>query len=287
MTPLIPLSPEKLRPLATLHVCMDEHMKTIDPDALREQVRARYGEIAEHGDNCCGGASPGCCSDAESGYCEKLGYSHTDLLAAPDGSNLGLGCGNPTATASIRLGETVLDLGSGAGFDCFLAARQLNGTGRVIGVDMTSAMVTKARANAHKAGYQNVEFRLGEIESLPVADSSVDLIISNCVINLSPDKPRVFREAFRVLKPGGRLAIADVVATKRMPMAAQTGFDTICACIGGAALVDDLKAMLKDAGFSTVKVVLHEETRQLINQWTADEKAGDYVVSSLITAAKS
>ena len=259
-------------------------MKTIDPDTVREHVRARYGDIAKHDKGCCGGASGGCCGD---NYSKKLGYSESELSAVPDSSNLGLGCGNPTAIASIRPGETILDLGSGAGFDCFLAARQLNGTGHVIGVDMTAAMITKARANARKGGHQNIEFRLGEIEALPVPDNSVDLIISNCVINLSPDKPRVFREAFRVLKAGGRLAIADVVATKRVPAAAQAALDSICACIGGAALVDDLKAMLQDAGFSSVKIALHEESRALINQWTANDQSGNFAVSALITATKS
>jgi SAM-dependent methyltransferase len=151
---------------------------------------------------------------------------------------------------------------------------------------MTAAMIAKARSNARKSGYENVEFRLGEIEALPVADASVDLIISNCVINLSPDKSRVFREAFRVLKPGGRLAIADIVATQQVPAAARAELETIGACVGGAALVDELKAMLKEAGFSVIEIALREETRALINQWTADGHAGDYVVSALITATK-
>jgi SAM-dependent methyltransferase len=258
-------------------------MKTIDPDAVREHVRARYGDIARQNESCCSGAGSGCCGDSLS---KQIGYTESELSAVPDGANLGLGCGNPTAIASIRPGETILDLGSGAGFDCFLAARQLQGTGHVIGVDMTAAMIAKARSNARKSGYENVEFRLGEIEALPVADASVDLIISNCVINLSPDKSRVFREAFRVLKPGGRLAIADIVATQQVPAAARAELETIGACVGGAALVDELKAMLKEAGFSVIEIALREETRALINQWTADGHAGDYVVSALITATK-
>ena len=180
----------------------------------------------------------------------------------------------------------MLDLGSGAGFDCFLAARQLAGTGRVIGVDMTAAMITKARANAAKSPQRNVEFRLGEIEALPVPDTSVDLIISNCVINLSPEKERVFREAARVLKPGGRLAIADIVAIRPLPAAMHEKLATIGACVGGAALLDDLRAMLLEAGFARVDVALRENSRAMINEWTDDGNAGEFVVSALITATK-
>jgi SAM-dependent methyltransferase len=258
-------------------------MKNIDPGAVREHVRARYGDIATQNQGCCSGAGSGCCGDSHS---KQIGYTESDLSAVPDGANLGLGCGNPTALASIRPGETVLDLGSGAGFDCFLVARQLKGTGHVIGVDMTAAMIAKAPANARKGGFDNVEFRLGEIEALPIADGSVELIISNCVINLSPDKSRVFREAFRVLKPGGRLAIADIVATQQVPAAARAELEAIGACVGGAALVDELKTMLNEMGFSSIEIMLREETRALINEWTADGHAGDYVLSALITATK-
>ena len=194
---------------------------------------------------CCGGA-------AQTTASEKLGYSAADLAGVPAGADLGLGCGNPLALAGIRPGETVLDLGSGAGFDCLLAARQLNGTGRVIGVDMAPPMIARARRNAARAGFANVEFRLGEIEHLPVADASVDLIISNCVINLSPEKAQVFREAFRVLKPGGRLAIADVVATKPVPADLRQKLAAIGACVAGAALISDVRAMLRGAGFTRV-----------------------------------
>ena len=285
-------------------------------EEIRTHVRERYGAIAEQAGEDCGCAptcctpagsakqpKPGatapqsCCSTAAGGdsYGEKLGYSADELNAAPAGSELGLGCGNPLAIASIKPGETVLDLGSGAGFDCFLAARQLAGTGRVIGVDMTPAMITKARANAAKGGYPNppqpgrtsVEFRLGEIEALPVADASVDLILSNCVINLSPEKERVFREAFRVLKPGGRLALADIVATQPVPLTLRGKLDAIGACVGGAALVDDLRTMLTQAGFAKVEIVLKEASRELIRQWTDDAAAGDFVVSALITAHKA
>ncbi len=260
-------------------------MKTIEPDTVREHVRARYGNIAVNGGGCCGSVD-GCCG-SENSCDQRLGYSAVHVASVPEGSNLGLGCANPMAIASIRPGETILDLGSGAGFDCFLAARQLNGTGRVIGVDMTPAMIAKARNNIRKGRYTNVEFRLGEIEALPVADNFVDLVISNCVINLSPEKPRVFREAFRVLKAGGRLALADVVAIKPLPESIRTQSNAIGACIGGAALVDDLKTMLKDAGFIRIEIVPRDETRSLINQWTEDKIASDFVVSAFITAFKA
>lgn len=267
----------------------------IDTEEIRSFVRQRYGAIAEQSDaGCCGGpaeretgAARGCCGKDQTSYGERLGYSAEELASAPAGADLGLGCGNPLAIASIRPGETVLDLGSGAGFDCFLAARQLAGTGRVIGVDMTPAMVTKARANARRGNYANVEFRLGEIEALPVADASVDLILSNCVINLSPEKARVFREAFRVLKPGGRLAIADVVATKPLPEALRKELNSIGACVGGASLVDELRAMLEEAGFARVEITVRESSRATIGQWTQDATAGDYVVSAFITGHKA
>ncbi len=263
-------------------------MKTTLPDneKVRGYVRERYGAIAEQSDGSCGCTATGCCGGEHKNYGEKLGYTAEDLAAAPEGSDLGLGCGNPLAIASIKPGEVVLDLGSGAGFDCFLAARQLAGTGFVIGVDMTAAMVTKARTNAAKSGFKNVEFRLGEIEALPVADGSVDLIISNCVINLSPEKLRVFREAFRVLKPGGRLAIADVVATRPLPEAVRQKLAAIGACIGGATPIDELRALLAEVGFGRVEIDRRESSREYIRHWTNDARAGDFVVSALITAYK-
>ncbi|HVS52679.1 MAG TPA: arsenite methyltransferase [Opitutaceae bacterium] len=258
-----------------------------ETEKVREFVRERYGAIAEQSDASCGCAKTGCCGGAAENYGEKLGYSAAELAAAPEGADLGLGCGNPLAIASIQPGETVLDLGSGAGFDCFLAARQLAGTGHVIGVDMTAAMIAKARANARKGGAANVEFRLGEIEALPVADASVDLILSNCVINLSPEKARVFAEAFRVLKPGGRLAIADVVATKPLPVELQKKLSAIGACIGGATPLDEMRALLQGAGFARVDIVPKESSRAYIAQWTDDATAGEFVVSALITAYKT
>jgi len=273
-------------------------------EQIRDFVRARYGAIAEQaGTDCgCGPAccteeappkaetaeaccAPTCCGGGKS-YGEKLGYTVEELAAAPEGADLGLGCGNPLAIASIKPGETVLDLGSGAGFDCFLAARQLAGTGQVIGVDMTAAMISKARANARKGHYPNVDFRLGEIEALPVANATVDLIMSNCVINLSPEKARVFREAFRVLKPGGRLAIADVVATKPLPVELRKKLSAIGACIGGATLVSEMRALLIEAGFTRVDIVPKDSSRAYIGQWTDDATAGEFVVSALITAVK-
>lgn len=275
-----------------------------EPETIREYVRERYGAIAEQAGAGCGcGPSTGCCAsepkaadeanrgccgsaaDADKSYGEKLGYTPEELAVAAD-ADLGLGCGNPLAIASIRAGEVVVDLGSGAGFDCLLAARQLAGTGRVIGVDMTPAMIAKARANAVQSGLANIEFRLGEIEALPVADATADLVISNCVVNLSPEKPRVLREAFRVLKPGGRLAIADIVATRPLPEAMRAKLAAIGACVGGAALVTDLRAMLAAAGFVRIEIVPRESSRAMISQWTDDATAGDFVVSALITARK-
>lgn len=268
-----------------------------NPDTIRQYVRERYGAIAEQAGAGCGcGSGGGCCAAtldvpaggpaaAPASYGEKLGYTAEELQAAAD-ADFGLGCGNPLALAGLRPGEVVVDLGSGAGFDCLLAARQLAGTGRVIGVDMTAAMVTKARANAVKAGLHNLEFRLGEIEALPVANETADLVISNCVINLSPEKARVLQEAFRILKPGGRLAIADVVATRPLPAALREKLSAIGACVGGAARVEELRAMLEAAGFVRVTITSRESTRALIREWTEDETAGDFVVSALITADK-
>lgn len=262
-------------------------------ETIRDYVRERYGAIADQNDAGesagCGCQTTGCCAstaEANETYSAQLGYSAEDLAHAPVGADLGLGCGNPLALASIQPGETVLDLGSGAGFDAFLAARQLGGTGRVIGVDMTPAMVGKARRNAAKSGQANVEFRLGEIEALPVADTSVDLIISNCVINLSPEKPRVFAEAFRVLKTGGRLTISDVVATRPLPDDIREQLPLIGACIGGASLVEELRAQLTAAGFVRVEIALKGASRKFIAQWGDDPRIADYLVSAIITAWK-
>ena len=203
-------------------------------ETVREEVRRRYGATAS-GKSAC---ADDCCTSTSA---TDLGYSAEDAAAAPEAANLGLGCGNPLAIASLKEGQVVLDLGSGAGFDCFLAARAVGKTGRVIGVDMTHEMLSKARENAQKNGFTNVEFRLGEIEALPVADNSVDVIISNCVINLSPEKQRVFNEAFRVLKPGGRLAVADMVATAPLPDDIKADWAAYTGCMSGASQITELE----------------------------------------------
>lgn len=253
-------------------------------DKIRLNVRNRYGAIAtrEGGMSCCGGTGV-----LESGTdATQLGYSPDETATIPEGANLGLGCGNPTAIASIQPGETVLDLGSGGGFDCFLAARQTGPDGRVIGVDMTAEMIHKARVNAAKGDFPQVEFRLGEIEHLPVADGSVDLIISNCVINLSPDKPRAFVEAFRVLKPGGRLAVSDIVALQPLPEDLKADVEAYTGCVAGASSVAELDAMLTEAGFRNIQVQVQAQSCGFINEWIPGRRAGGYVASALITATK-
>jgi len=221
-------------------------------DDVRTLVRRRYGAIAEgasSGAGCCGGPS-----SAEE-VLAQVGYSADQAAAIPEGANLGLGCGNPIAHAALRPGETVLDLGSGGGIDCFLASREVGPGGRVIGVDMTPAMVERARANAKRGGYTNVEFRLGEIEHLPVPDASVDAILSNCVVNLSPEKPQVFREAYRALRPGGRMLLSDLVWTRPLPDETRNNVDLYCGCVAGASLKDDYLALIREAGFREVEVV--------------------------------
>lgn len=257
-----------------------------DDETLREQVRSRYGSIARSGGSCC--PSGGCGSapaDAE-GYAAKLGYAPDDVSSVPDGADMGLGCGNPHAIAGLKTGETVLDLGSGGGLDCFLASRQVGPEGRVIGVDMTPDMVSKARRAAREAGYVNVEFRLGEIEHLPVADGTVDVILSNCVINLSPDKQSVFNDAFRVLRPGGRLAVSDVVAVRELPDSMRNDAGILCGCVGGAALVADIEQMLRNAGFSDVHVEIKADSAEIVSGWEHGAGYQEYVRSALIGATK-
>ncbi len=218
---------------------------------IKRAVRQNYAEVAKGTGSCCGPSEK---PKAFVKVSKTIGYSDEDVQSAPDGANMGLGCGNPTAIASLRRGETVLDLGSGGGFDCFIAADKVGGKGRVIGVDMTPEMIEKARENAMKGGYKNVEFRLGEIENLPAADSSVDVIISNCVINLAPDKRRVFDEAYRVLKPGGRVMIADVVLLKKLPDEIMNSVSAYTGCVAGASMKDEYIRIVKKAGFKDVKI---------------------------------
>ncbi len=226
---------------------------------VRKFVRERYAGIARQGGSCCDtSATCGCGGTAEA-VGRRIGYSAEDLRSAPEGANLGLGCGNPVALASIKEGETVLDLGAGGGFDCFLAARAVGPSGRVIGVDMTPEMVEKARENARRGGYGNVEFRLGEIENLPAADGCADAVISNCVINLSTAKARVFAEAYRVLKPGGRVMISDLVLSKELPKAVAASLAAHAGCIAGAVRKEEYIRLMKKAGFREVRVV--EEAR--------------------------
>jgi SAM-dependent methyltransferase len=248
-------------------------------------VRQRYGKVAENDSGCGSGCCSGPAADAGA-VAQGLGYSAAEVEGAPAGANLGLGCGNPQAIAALKPGEIVLDLGSGGGFDCFLAARQVGASGHVIGVDMTPEMNTRARANAVKAGLANVEFRLGEIENLPLADASVDVIISNCVINLAPDKARVFAEAWRVLRPGGRLAIADVVAFAELPAAAREDLALYTGCLAGAALVSEIETLLAAQGFTAIRVAPKDESRSFIRDWAPGSDLTDYVVSATIEAVK-
>lgn len=299
-------------------------METRDKEEVRESVRERYGKIAKAGGvktessqpvsccgptqistepiqtaSCCGPAdtatetaqSASCCgpSDFSVGKMSQLmGYTKEEIESVPEGANMALGCGNPVALASLKPGETVVDLGSGGGFDCFLAAKEVGENGRVIGVDMTPDMISKARRNAEKAGTSNIEFRLGEIESLPVADNTADIIMSNCVINLSPDKQSVYRDAYRVLKPGGRLAISDVLATAELPDEIRNDLSLVGACIGGAATIEATESILKEAGFEDIKITPKDSSRDLVREWDPNKskKGLDYVVSAYIEAFK-
>ena len=266
-------------------------MKNENTDEIRQKVREHYGKVAADGGGC------GCVPQAGGGCCSPdqamdkkgstlMGYTSNDLTGVVAGANLNLGCGNPVALAHLSPGETVLDLGSGGGFDSFLAARAVGPEGRVIGVDMTAEMVAKARTNSESMQAENVSFRLGEIEHLPVSDSSVDVILSNCVINLSPDKKQVWREAFRVLKPGGRLSISDIVAIKPLPADLRERFAFYTGCVAGAAEVAAIEADLSASGFAEIAVRLKPESRTMISQWFPDSGAEEYVASAEIEAVK-
>ncbi len=253
----------------------------MDNDDIKKAVREGYANVVKGTSSCCGSKASSCCGggsvSAES-ISKSIGYSDEDLKAVPSESNLGLGCGNPVALASLKEGETVVDLGSGAGFDCFLASPRVGAKGKVIGVDMTPEMIDKARRNQQKGGFTNVEFRLGEIENLPVADSSADIIISNCVINLSTDKPRVFAEAFRVLRPGGRVMVSDIVLTGKLPEYVMKSVQAYVGCLSGAMLKSDYIGAIKSAGFGEIEVI--EETSFPLDDMFNDPTAREIIKST-------
>ena len=261
-------------------------------DEIRQKVRKSYSEVADSsnsGSSC--GTESSCCGVSDDAAINtlvstRLGYSENDLENVPEGADMGLGCGNPRAIASIQPGETVLDLGSGGGFDCFLAAAETGESGFVIGIDMTPTMISKARNNAVKGQYHHVEFRLGEIEHMPVANDIVDVIISNCVINLSPDKRQVFSEAFRVLKPGGRLAISDVVASTELPEEIKNDLALYSGCMAGASPIVELQTILEESGFEKVNIVPKDESKDFIKDWAPGRGVEDYVLSATIEAVK-
>ena len=261
-------------------------------DEHRQGVRDAYAQVANasnegdsHGieSSCCGVSDDSAINTLIS---TRMGYSEDDLKNVPTGADMGLGCGNPRAIASLKEGEVAVDLGAGGGFDCFLASQEVGASGHVIGVDMTPDMLSKARNNATKGKYTNVEFRLGEIENLPIANDTADVILSNCVINLSPNKAQVFKETFRVLKPGGRLAISDVVATVELPEEMKNDPALIAGCMGNASLVEDLEEMIKAAGFCNVQIQPKDESKDFIRDWAPDHNVTDYVVSASIEGVK-
>ncbi|PCI09314.1 MAG: arsenite S-adenosylmethyltransferase [Gammaproteobacteria bacterium] len=271
---------------------MSQPLDQKQADEIRQNVRKSYADVAESsnkGDSC--GTQVSCCGVSDDAAINtlvstRLGYSESDMESVPDGADMGLGCGNPGAIASIKPGETVLDLGSGGGFDCFLAASETTESGHVIGIDMTPTMISKARSNAVKGQYHQVEFRLGEIEHLPVADNLVDVIISNCVINLSPDKNQVFSEAFRVLKPGGRLAISDVVASTELPAEIKNDLALYSGCMAGASQIDALQSILEKHGFEKIHIAPKDASKDFIKDWAPGRGAEDYVLSATIEAVK-
>lgn len=265
-------------------------MQNLKHDEIRREVSRSYGTIANAGAAGSGCSPSSCCGTENNPTPEEisvaLGYSGEDVSSVPKGANMGLGCGNPQAIAALQSGETVLDLGSGGGFDCFLAARAVGDSGHVIGVDMTPDMVSKARENAIKAGINNVEFRLGEIEHIPAADESVDVIISNCVINLSPEKPKVFGDAFRILKKGGRLAVSDIVATAPMPDEVLKDIELYTGCVSGAEQIDAVQSMLEEAGFTDIRITPKDESKEFIREWGQGRNLEEFIVSANIEAVK-
>lgn len=260
---------------------------------FRNKIRTSYAKVANSVDeNEHDGPAASCCGTSDDEAINtlistRLGYSKAELDMVPEGADMGLGCGNPKQIAALKAGETVVDLGSGGGFDCFLASPEVGASGKVIGVDMTPDMISKARNNADKGNFENVEFRLGEIEQLPVADNTADVIISNCVINLSPNKEQVFKEAHRILKPGGRMAVSDVVATIELPEEMRNDPLLIAGCMGNAALISDLEKDLNSAGFDQIEIKPKDESREFIQDWAPGVGVEEYVVSATIEAVKA
>ncbi len=254
-------------------------------EEIKKYVRDRYARAANQGSSCCQPASSCCGGERGDLISKSIGYTDQDLKVVPEGANLGLGCGNPLALASLREGETVLDLGSGAGFDCFLAARQVGKSGKVIGVDMTPEMLEKARGNAQKGDFTNVEFRLAEIENLPVADNQVDIVISNCVINLAPDKERVFQEAFRVLKPGGRVMVSDIVLLQELPEEIRGSVAAYTACVAGAETRENYLGAIRGAGFQEVRIL--DETVFPTKVFANDPAAQEIMKNLKLTSQKA
>ncbi len=260
----------------------------MDDAQIKDMVRARYGGIAAAADASCCAPSSSCCGRESTSHdkARRMGYSEAELAAVPDGANLRLGCGNPQAIAALKPGEIVIDLGSGAGFDCLLAARQVGDAGHVIGVDMTHEMLNKARGNAASIGARNVEFRLGELEHLPIADNIADVVISNCVINLVPDKAQVFREALRVLKSGGRLAVSDVINIAPLPAELHADPALLCGCVAGAAPAGRIEAWLHEAGFVDVRITPNSESREMVAGWAYGRGVENYIASAMVEARK-
>ena len=266
-------------------------MMEMKEKGIKKVVRKNYADIARQNSSCCGPKAPAsinplkaksCCGapPTASDMSKKMGYSEEELSKLPEGANLGLGCGNPVALASLKEGDTYLDLGSGAGIDCFLAADRVGKTGKVIGVDMTPEMIDRARENARKADFENVEFRLGEIEHLPVGDNSVDVITSNCVINLSPEKSAVFKEAYRVLKPGGRLMISDIVLLKELPEAVLNSIEAYVGCVSGALLKDEYLGIVRDTGFEDIEIISESSSGDIwVNDPLAESIIGQLGIS--------
>ncbi len=258
--------------------------------ALKDLVRARYGGIAAGTQSAHAAPANACCGEGADSTLDskarEMGYTAAEVASVPEGANLGLGCGNPQAIAALKPAEIVLDLGSGAGFDCLLAASAVGPEGRVIGVDMTHEMLAKARANAARIGARNVEFRLGEIEHLPVADAIADVIISNCVVNLVPDKAQVFREAYRALKPGGRLAISDVVNVAPLPEDLRADPALLCGCVAGAVPAERVETLLRAAGFTDIAITVKPNSREMIADWAPGRGIENCVAAAIIEARK-